>query len=87
MSRQVQRVFDTAFKESLMLRLAAGETMAALLKETGILRKSLYEWRDAYRKLGVAGLNQRRGPKPGGGREHLAMNWRKHVPKSPNWSA
>ena len=66
MSRQPQRAFDTVFKESLMLRLAAGETVAALLKETGILRKSLYEWRDAYRKLGVAGLNQRRGPKPGG---------------------
>ena len=69
MSRQPQRVFDTAFKESLMLRLAAGETIAGLLKETGILRKSLYEWRDAYRKLGVAGLNQRRGPKPGGKRQ------------------
>ena len=51
-----------------MLRLAAGETMAGLVKEAGILRKSLYEWRDAYRKFGVAGLNQRRGPKPGSGR-------------------
>ena len=69
MSNQPQRVFDTAFKETLMLRLAAGETISALLKETGILRKSLYEWRNAYRKLGVAGLNQRRGPKPGGKRQ------------------
>ena len=65
MSRQPQRVFDTPFKHSLMLRLAAGETVVALMKETGILRKSLYEWRDAYRKSGVAGLNQPRGRKPG----------------------
>ena len=48
-----------------MLRLAGGETLAALSRETGIARKSLYEWRNAYRKLGVGGLNRTRGPKPG----------------------
>ena len=66
MSEQPPRVFDTAFKQALMLRLAGGETLAGLAKETGIRRKSLYEWRNAYRKLGVAGLNRTRGPKPGG---------------------
>ena len=34
--------------------------------ELGIRRKLLYEWRRAYRKQGVAGLNRKRGPKPGG---------------------
>jgi transposase-like protein len=33
--------------------------------ELGIRRKLLYEWRHAYRKHGVAGLNRKRGPKPG----------------------
>jgi hypothetical protein len=33
--------------------------------ELGVRRKSLYEWRAAYRALGAAGLNRKRGPKPG----------------------
>ena len=33
-----------------------------------IRRKLLYEWRASYRKLGVAGLNRKRGRKPGGAR-------------------
>ena len=65
MSGLPSRVFDTAFKQALMLRLAAGETLAGLSRETGIRRKSLYEWRNAYRKLGVAGLNRKRGRQPG----------------------
>jgi transposase len=35
-------------------------------EELGIRRKLLYEWRAAYRTLGAAGLNRKRGPKPGG---------------------
>lgn len=66
MSKQPQRVLDTAAKEALLLRHASGETLGRLARETGILRKSLYEWRDAYRCFGVAGLNRKRGPKPGG---------------------
>ena len=38
--------------------------MAEVARELGIARKLLHEWRGAYRKLGVAGLNRRRGPKP-----------------------
>jgi transposase len=64
MSQQAMRVFSTAFKESAVLRLGAGERLAAVARELGIARKLLYEWRGAYRKLGVAGLNRRRGPKP-----------------------
>jgi hypothetical protein len=33
--------------------------------ELGIGRKLLYEWRVAYRALGAAGLNRKRGPKAG----------------------
>ena len=64
MSQQGMRVFSTAFKESAVLRLTAGERLAEVARELGIARKLLYEWRGAYRKLGAAGLNRRRGPKP-----------------------
>jgi transposase len=66
MSDQPQRAFSTAFKESVVLRLQAGERLAALADELGIRSKLLYQWRHAYRRLGVAGLNRKRGPKPGG---------------------
>jgi transposase-like protein len=66
MSDQPQRAFSTAFKESVVLRLQAGERLAAVADELGIRRKLLYQWRHAYRRLGVAGLNRKRGPKPEG---------------------
>ena len=66
MSAQPQRAFTTAFKESVVLRLQAGERLAAVADELGIKRKLLYQWRHAYRRLGIAGLNRKRGPKPGG---------------------
>jgi len=68
MSDQVQRAYSTAFKESVVLRIEAGERLAAVAAELGIRRKLLYDWRDAYRELGVAGLNRKRGRKPGGER-------------------
>ena len=45
--------------------MESGEALAAVSKELGISRKLLYEWRWAWRRHGAAGLNQRRGPKPG----------------------
>ena len=42
--------------------------MAAVAEELKIRRKLLYEWRSAYRRLGEAGLNRKRGRKPGGAR-------------------
>ena len=60
------RPLTTQEKEALVRRLEAGERVAALAAETGVLRKSLYEWRAAYRAMGAAGLNRKRGPKPGG---------------------
>jgi len=65
MSDQPQRAFSTEFKERIVLRLEAGARLGAVADELGIRRKLLYEWRDAHRRLGVAGLNRKRGPKPG----------------------
>ena len=65
MSKQVPRVFTTEFKESAVLRLEAGASASALAAELGVRRKLLYDWRQAYREHGVAGLNRKRGPKPG----------------------
>ena len=68
MSQQGMRTFSTEFKEAVVLRLEAGERLAAVADELEIKRKLLYEWRAAYRKLGAVGLNRKRGPKPGGAR-------------------
>ena len=68
MSQQGMRTFSTEFKEAVVLRLEAGERLAAVADELEIRRKLLYEWRAAYRKLGAVGLNRKRGPKPGGAR-------------------
>ena len=62
---QSPRQFSNEFKERMVLRLEAGERIAAVSDETGVRRKLLYEWRDAYRAMGVAGFNRKRGPKPG----------------------
>jgi transposase-like protein len=53
-------------KLGLLRRIEGGERLAAVAEQTGVLRKSLYEWRAAYRAMGAAGLNRKRGPKPGG---------------------
>ena len=65
MSDQVQRSFSTEFKSRVVQRIEAGERLAAVAVELGIRRKLLYEWRAAYRALGAAGLNRKRGPKAG----------------------
>ncbi len=66
MSQQGMRTFSTEFKRAVVLRLEAGERIAAVADELKIRRKLLYEWRAAYRKLGIAGLNRKRGRKPAG---------------------
>jgi len=68
MSQQGMRTFSTEFKKAVVLRLEVGERIAAVSNELKIRRKLLYEWRAAYRKLGAAGLNRKRGRKPGGAR-------------------
>ncbi len=68
MSLRGMRAFSTEFKQAVVLRLEAGERIAAVSDELKVRRKLLYEWRASYRKLGVAGLNRKRGRKPGGAR-------------------
>ena len=63
MSHTGMRTFTTDFKQGVVLRLEAGERLAAVADELKIKRKLLYDWRNAYRAMGVAGLNRKRGPK------------------------
>jgi transposase len=53
---------------AIVKRVEAGERLSAVADEVGVLRKSIYEWRAAFRALGSAGLNRKRGRKPGGKR-------------------
>jgi transposase-like protein len=62
------RRLSTDLKVRIIKRVEDGEQLAAVAAEMGVLRKSIYEWRAAYRALGAAGLNRKRGPKPGGKR-------------------
>ncbi len=48
-----------------MVRLEAGEALAAVARDLGISRKVLYGWRALWRAEGAAGLRHKRGPKPG----------------------
>jgi transposase len=68
------RAFSTEFKQAVVLRLEAGERIASVAEELKIRRKLLYEWRAAYRKLGAAGLNRKRGPRPGLARASAAAS-------------
>jgi transposase len=62
---QSARVFSTAFKHDVMLRLEGGATLAGLARELAITRKVLYDWRKAWRAEGLAGLSRKRGRKFG----------------------
>ena len=57
---------STVDKLTLVRRFEAGERASALALEVGVLAKSLYQWRAAYLLSGVAGLDRKRGRKPGG---------------------
>ena len=65
MSQPAMRVFSTEFKAGRGSAARGWRTDAAVADELKIKRKLLYEWRAAYRAMGVAGLNRKRGPKPG----------------------
>ena len=59
------RVFSTEFKLRLLLRLQAGELVAALSRENRIAPQLIYDWRRAYLAYGAAGLNRKRGRRVG----------------------
>ena len=66
MSDKLQfRTFSTAFKIAAVERVEAGEAVLPMARELGIPRKLLYGWHKAWKADGVAGLNRKRGPKPG----------------------
>ncbi|MEW6360893.1 MAG: transposase [Acidobacteriota bacterium] len=37
--------YDEEFKRSVVKRFMAGETMAALARETGVSKQTLYKWK------------------------------------------
>lgn len=57
--------FPTAFKLAAIKRLEAGEAVLPLARKLGVSRKVLHDGRKAWRLHGPAGLNRKRGPKPG----------------------
>jgi transposase len=59
------KAFPTAFKLAAIKRLEAGEAVLPLARKLGISRKLLHDWRKAWKLHGPAGLNRKRGPKPG----------------------
>ncbi len=61
--------FTQEFKLAAVGRMASGETVMALARELGVLRKCLYAWRDQLRVGGPDALRpHKRGPKPRGDR-------------------
>jgi len=63
--RMTCRTFPTAFKLAAIKRLKAGKAVLPLARELGVSRKILHDWRKAWDLHGPAGLNRKRGPKPG----------------------
>jgi transposase len=59
------RTFSPAFKEAAVARVDAGEALAFVARSLNITRKILYDWRNAFRAEGLAGLSRKRGRKPG----------------------
>jgi transposase-like protein len=67
-----RRVFEAAFKVSLVRRLLEGEKGTALSRECQIPRSMLYRWRNLYLQQGPAGLERPVGRPPRIGRLGLA---------------
>jgi transposase len=53
--------FTTVFKEAAVLRISRGDKVMPLSRELGVPRKLLYNWFNAWKVDGVAGLNRKRG--------------------------
>jgi transposase-like protein len=59
------RTFSTEFKLAAIERMEAGSVVTALARELNVKRKLLYQWHSRWKAEGEAGLNRKRGPKPG----------------------
>jgi transposase-like protein len=59
------RVFSREFKLMVVRRLVAGERMSVVARETQVLRKDLYIWRDRYRSGGAEALRGSGRPRKG----------------------
>ena len=59
------RVFSREFKLMVVRRLLAGERMSVIARETQVLRKDLYIWRDRYRGGGAEALRGSGRPRKG----------------------
>jgi transposase len=57
------RVFSPEFKLHAVQRMLAGESPAALAREFKLLRKLLYEWKDAFQSRGPKALRTRGRPR------------------------
>jgi len=56
-----RRVFSQDFRHGAVELMSAGEGASALARELGVLRKSLYEWKDKYAENGLPCLARQAG--------------------------
>jgi transposase len=80
MSAGSGRVFSREFKLAALARMSAGETVSALARELGVLRKCLYQWRERYRLGGALAVRSRGRPTKA---ESLALRSAGVVPAAP----
>lgn len=59
------KTYPTAFKVAAIRSIEAGEAVLHVSRELGVSRKLLHDWKKAWGLKGLAGLNAKRGPKPG----------------------
>jgi transposase len=68
MSKGKRRVFSREFKLSAVMRIAAGESVAALSLEFGVRTGHLYQWCEHFRRGGADALRPACRPRKGFGR-------------------
>lgn len=61
MIKDKPQIFSREFKLEAVRRLQAGENVSVLARELGVSRKSIYQWRDRFRRGGINALRNRRG--------------------------
>ena len=59
MSNNEPSRFSRSFKLEALRRMEAGENVSVLARELGVSRKSIYQWRNRYRRGGSTALRSR----------------------------